>query len=519
MGTGDTLYIARRNRFYSYHPTNKSLRWLTPPPNPLGSNSFKTGTALAWDHHDSIYALCGAATGEKRRCFYCYSISSDSWHILANTTFDQGEGNSLAWVDSEKILYATIGGEQRPTHFMGYDPSSNTWNDLPADPPRGMGDGASLVWTGGDYLYALRGEYDENTALCDFWRYSLSRDIWTQMEEIPAIAHSGGDGGVGDGGSLLYVGHWLKNQTDYIYALSGNQAYPDGIPDNRTYRYTISRNSWERLPDLPFGVGEYVGCRLGYAQEGIYAWQGTSNTWEHGGDDLVYYPLPTPKDNFSAVEISILSPENKTYSKASIPLNLKVIESTSWIAYSLDDDRNQTIMGNTTLKELKEGSHQITVYANDSSGNMGCSSTIHFTIDVTPPQIKDINQVPEREVKPDQTVRVSANVTDNLTAIDHVDLSYTVNNDDWKHRDMSYNPTSHLYEAEISGQPSGTQIKYKITAYDQAENQKTADNTEQYYSYTVIPRFPLWLIPLLFLLLLIAMILLIVIMWSIKEGK
>jgi hypothetical protein len=41
--------------------------------------------------------------------------------------------------------------------------------------------------------------------------------------------------------------------------------------DNRTYRYTISTNSWERLADLPFGVGYYVGCRLGFAEGYIYA--------------------------------------------------------------------------------------------------------------------------------------------------------------------------------------------------------------------------------------------------------
>jgi N-acetylneuraminic acid mutarotase len=73
---------------------------------------------------------------------------------------------------------------------------------------------------------------------------------------------------------------------DYIYALSGNQAHPDGIPDNRFYRYTISTNTWERLADLPFRVGYYVGSRLAYADGHIYAWQGTPSTWTGGGDDL-----------------------------------------------------------------------------------------------------------------------------------------------------------------------------------------------------------------------------------------
>jgi hypothetical protein len=156
-----------------------------------------------------------------------------------------------------------------------------------------MGDGASLVWTGGDSLYALRGEFNETFPLYDFWSYSLASGNWTIMTDIPAYPHSGGGGGVGDGGSLLYIGFWVRNQTDYIYATSGNQAHPDSIPDNRTYRYTISNDSWTQLADLPFGIGYYVGCRLGYAEEHIYAWQGTPSSWEHGGDDLASYKVLT----------------------------------------------------------------------------------------------------------------------------------------------------------------------------------------------------------------------------------
>ena len=289
VGTGTALYIARGTKFYRYTPSNNSFVELAPPPKPDGY-AFKTGTALAWDFGDCIYALFGAATGDSRRWFYRYRISTNSWEALADTPADQGEGDALTWVGRPyNCLYATIGGEQRPTYLMRYDPSTNTWDDAPADPPGGMGDGASLVWAGSDSLYALRGEFLENEPLYDFWRYNLTADSWSRLADIPAYPHDGGVGGVGDGGSLLYIGFWMANQTDYIYALSGNQAYPEPIPDNRTYRYRISTNTWERLADLPFGIGYYVGCRLGYADGHIYAWQGTPGTWAGGGDDLARY--------------------------------------------------------------------------------------------------------------------------------------------------------------------------------------------------------------------------------------
>lgn len=77
--------------------------------------------------------------------------------------------------------------------------------------------------------------------------------------------------------------------------------------------------------------------------------------------------------------ISDLSVENKTYNQLNLPLDFAVNEPTSWIGYSLDNEANVTLTGNTTLA-LKEGSHSIVLYANDTAGNMVASETIYFTI-------------------------------------------------------------------------------------------------------------------------------------------
>jgi hypothetical protein len=57
------------------------------------------------------------------------------------------------------------------------------------------------------------------------------------------------------------------------------------------------------------------------------------------------------------------------------------------MAYSLDGQSNVAITGNTTLTELPESSHSIIVYASDSFGNIGTSSTVLFTIDMSPPNV------------------------------------------------------------------------------------------------------------------------------------
>jgi len=82
--------------------------------------------------------------------------------------------------------------------------------------------------------------------------------------------------------------------------------------------------------------------------------------------------------------ISIFSPENKTYPAADVPLTLTVTESTSWMGYSLDGQMNVTISGNTTIVDLSDGPHTITVYANDIAGNKGSSDMVYFTIQATP---------------------------------------------------------------------------------------------------------------------------------------
>jgi len=79
--------------------------------------------------------------------------------------------------------------------------------------------------------------------------------------------------------------------------------------------------------------------------------------------------------------ITILSP-GSTYYTTSIPLTFTVSKPPSWCGYSLDGTANKTITGcaNTTLTGLSYSTHNIIVYANDTSGNMGASSRVYFTV-------------------------------------------------------------------------------------------------------------------------------------------
>lgn len=78
--------------------------------------------------------------------------------------------------------------------------------------------------------------------------------------------------------------------------------------------------------------------------------------------------------------LSNLSLENKTYNQNNLPLNITADEPASWIGYCLDGKANVTIAGNTTLTGIAAGVHSLTVFANDTAGNMRACETINFTV-------------------------------------------------------------------------------------------------------------------------------------------
>jgi len=131
---------------------------------------------------------------------------------------------------------------------------------------------------------------------------------------------------------------------------------------------TITGNT--TLTSLSYGSHRIVV----YAND-TYGNMGVSNTVY-----FVIVSVPVPP------VIIILSPANTTYTSTSVDLILSISEATTWIRYSLDGAANVTITGTSvTLTGLSLGPHRIKVYANDTTGLIGSSSTVYFTIAEAPP--------------------------------------------------------------------------------------------------------------------------------------
>ena len=80
--------------------------------------------------------------------------------------------------------------------------------------------------------------------------------------------------------------------------------------------------------------------------------------------------------------ISFVSPEYQKYNADKIDLKF-TINNFSSLSYSVDWKENVSIAGNTTVENLSNGLHSVTLYANDIYGNT-FSQTIAFTVEKSP---------------------------------------------------------------------------------------------------------------------------------------
>ena len=102
----------------------------------------------------------------------------------------------------------------------------------------------------------------------------------------------------------------------------------------------------------------------------VYAWDDAGNV---GASQII---------SFAIASFSTLSPQNQIYTATDVPLTFTVNGPTPQTTYSLDGQENLTIDGNTTLTELANGDHNLTIYAKDKAGNIEISETTYFSVEV-----------------------------------------------------------------------------------------------------------------------------------------
>jgi parallel beta-helix repeat protein len=169
----------------------------------------------------------------------------------------------------------------------------------------------------------------------------------------------------------------------YFVGASNNTIYHNNFV-NSTYQAKVpdSINAW----DDGYLGNYWSDYKTEYPSAVQMGDSGISNMpYSIDAQNIDRYPLMQPfNSEFYAPKvppkIAILSPVNQAYNETSVPLFFTVDKQVNWIGYSLDGKQNVTITGNVTIANIPNGLHSITVYANDTYGNMGASETITFRV-------------------------------------------------------------------------------------------------------------------------------------------
>jgi hypothetical protein len=245
----------------------------------IGTNSWSSkksilertgwGASLCYDNSGNLYGFTGYGYGgNRKRVFLKYNIVADSWTELPDAPGDVWMGGTVVYVSG--YVYAFTGGN---TNFWRYNISANSWSSLDelADTSTATGAGASMVYDG-TYIYLSTGGASKS-----FRRYSVSGNTWEDRADVPDFVQAGG--------GLAYPG-----SGDDIFCLQGYDTA-------NFYRFTISTNTWTQLSSTPMTV--FQGGYLVAGDSGfLYTYRGrdTTNFWRYEistGNWTSMNPTPT----------------------------------------------------------------------------------------------------------------------------------------------------------------------------------------------------------------------------------
>jgi hypothetical protein len=253
---------------------------------------------------------------------------------------------------------------------MVYDPATDTWNNTQTEKLRDswnkVSDGnqfASAVYSNKIFALSYYIGFNSDKALLI---YDSSGESWNLGSPAPSEAQYG---------VAAITSGFVAPKRIYFLGYSCNYAYD---PENDSWQIGVPMPTLRvyfssvMVDDKLYVIGGYTST----SKSGFFTISSAVNE--------VYTPF-----GYGSVPplVSVVSPDNKVYNTTSVDLFFAVNKPALWIGYSLDGQDNVTVSGNTTLSELSNGLHNVTVYARDEFENTGASETISFSVDVPFPVV------------------------------------------------------------------------------------------------------------------------------------
>ena len=349
--TNGKIYVMGGSINYEYDPATNG--WIAKAPMPTPRNAFEIAV-----YQNKIYAIGGKsgwtqATGDiYSGANEVYDTSTDTWKTMKSMPTNRSDVGASVVNGKIHLIGADI-------HEV-YDVYNDSWTTGQSKSfPSLLYGYSSVVFD--DKIYLIT--WDQTQI------YDSKSDSWS-VGASPPVNVSGA-------GVCATTGSMAPKR---IYVIGGGQGF-EGI--DSTQVYDPHTDTWTLGAPMPTAR---LGLTVAVVNDQIYAIAGMRSAifspaltvneqytpFEYGTPDPYYDGAPP--------EITLISPENKTYYKTSIPLEFSVNEPVSWMRYELDNETIAEISGNTTINGLSLGSHNLTVYATDDAGNTGVCQTIHFKV-------------------------------------------------------------------------------------------------------------------------------------------
>jgi N-acetylneuraminic acid mutarotase len=358
-----------------------------------------------------VYAIGGAGYPENLAVNEMYDAATNTWTNKQSMPTPRYNFGIAVYMNK---VYC-IGGLDRACLSVNevYDPATDTWDTKKPMPVLVRSPTLSVI-NGKLYLLGVLETSSTSDPIASTQVYDPATDTWEIGKPMPTNV-------------LSFASTTLDNK---IYVIGGGhyEAVFTFKPINDVQIYDYVTDSWSYGVALPLSVDFGLEALAAVATSGIYApkkiyvfgsrpsqyinyhlaYDPLTDSWsfelsmpsyrKYFGvtvvDDILYAIGGSMQHSIAINEryaplgyysplpnIQIISPDqNKTYDADNVTLKFNVDRAVSKLSYSLDEEVNVTITGNTTLTGLSNGIHSVIVYAFDQAGNVGASEIALFNV-------------------------------------------------------------------------------------------------------------------------------------------
>ncbi|MEM2081945.1 MAG: kelch repeat-containing protein [Candidatus Bathyarchaeia archaeon] len=344
-----------------YDPETDTWSYRTPMPTPRAYFAIAA-------YKNKIYCIGGAIgfNFDARSGFYSYITSGVN--EVYDTVTDTWETKRPLSDDAMSFQAHVVNGKiyvMDWSHTYVYDPERNSWSLKKRMPPPYPDYDSSPVSAVVDNKIIVTFEFSDSQVVSI---YDVENDSWSRGASSPTA--------LVEGAAAATTGVKAPEKV-YVLGFTATTIFP--ILFNQVYDHTA--DTWITATSMPTNRSAFG---IAVVNDVLYVIGGYLRYPRSVSPTAVneqYFPLGygvPPK-------IKVVSPANQAYNESSVALTFAVDKPAAWMGYSLDGQDVVAVAGNTTLSELQNGVHNLTVYTTDQYGNTGASETVCFRVEASQP--------------------------------------------------------------------------------------------------------------------------------------